>query len=121
MKKVRVLKKMPFAEIGEKLSITQRFYYFGVEFLWNEHAVKQMISNGWLEWVEEDKSLEEKFNDYQKKQWQIRMPLTDLVNIARTHFLEVFDKKQKQLGMKQNHTGLDYIRKALENDGKENL
>ena len=54
-KKVRVLKEMPFAKVGEELSFED---YFLMDAKTNSDV---LFATGWLEWVEEEKSLEEKF------------------------------------------------------------
>ena len=54
MKKVRVLKEMPKVRVGEEVFATCDLFY-----TWRDSVgIDFLITNGWLEWVEEDKSLE---------------------------------------------------------------
>jgi len=63
MKKVRVLKEMPFAKVGEELELEEdkpicesKLSKFGF-------YVYHLVAHGWCEYIEEPKSLEEKFTD----------------------------------------------------------
>lgn len=67
MRKVRVLREMPFAKVGDT-AIESRdgsFYIKGQKSVdcYTRFQVDYLIEDGWLSWVEEEKSLEEKFQD----------------------------------------------------------
>jgi len=66
MKRVRVLKDMPFAKVGEEFDISIDGFiidnkcdgmYIGLD-------PSTFVRDGWLEWVEEPKSLEEKMKEH---------------------------------------------------------
>ena len=111
MKKVRVLREMPFARVGTILEIDS--------FL--EDIVGALRAKGYVEWLEEDKSLEEKFRDRACEKdshyWGM-LDLEKLAQIAKDHYLAVFDKirrkKEQQVGQWCSEN-LNDIRKALEN------
>ena len=119
MKKVRVLKEMPFAKVGEEFETRgcpedqkDGLYLPG----WSFHpsAVESMIRTSWLEWVEEEKSLEEKF----KGLWlsKTNQAYTKYSHTAKDHFLEVFDKAHIKYWGDPTVLNIyaQHIRKALE-------
>jgi len=111
MKKVRVLKEMPFAKVGEEFELPPdgtwcidndcegKKTWFGLEIL-------KLIDNGWLEWVEEEKSLTrkifEKFNSESINYRYKESLCATFAQIAREHYQEDFKKR------------LDSIQKHLE-------
>jgi len=118
MKKVRVLKEMPFAKVGEEFELTiHNCIDFGDVALHKDNVIHWEM-NGYLEWVEEDKSLEEKFEIYYAESTldHNNSIKSDLAKIAKEHYLGVFDKA---LDGYANLNGYDskrerHIRKALE-------
>lgn len=59
MKKVRVLKEMPFAKIGlvEESDNSGYFHIGECTVIWNPKEIQKWIDTGWLEWVKEPKEL----------------------------------------------------------------
>jgi len=84
MKKVRVLKaQMGLWEhpVGEVLEVT-------------ESLGERMVAGGSYEWVEEPKTLEQKFNDYNGDPKDLDIDCIEakvLAQIAKEHYLEVVD------------------------------
>ena len=119
MKKVRVIKEMPFAKVGEevKLNKCKQATFQGV--VHTQATVRKLVGKGYLEYVtkpkvEEPRTLEEKFHKY----FLGKAVITDLAKLAKEHYLEVFDKF-----LEHNHHAkfmfkygeyLKNIRKALE-------
>ncbi len=102
MKKVRVLKEMPFAKVGDVID-TKLFpcdlYFF-------------LTKNKYIEWVEEPKSLEEKFDIFLGGGFNARR---GLAQIAREHYLGVVDEASAVYAGEQYHGDkANHIRKALE-------
>jgi len=88
MRKVRVLKATPYFKVGDILNDSVFWPY--------EDFLNNLIKNGWLEWVEEDKSLEEEFSDTAKKSRNFYMN-SDLwhslfAKIAKEHYQKKFDE-----------------------------
>lgn len=84
-RKVRVLKEMPFAKVGKELEV---ICGFGVDVVFindTAHKVDPLIGE-WLEWVEGEKSFEEKL----RKEGYFRPE--EIAQIAKEHYLGVFDK-----------------------------
>lgn len=122
MKKIRVIKDLPFAKVGEEFDLNCD----GELYIWSgRHTIimiEKMIKDGWLEWVEEPKTLEDKFRD-KYSVWYPESPnnykMIALAHIAKEHYLEVFDKfntgkiVEVELDAIIKHIGL--LRKALEN------
>ena len=120
MKRVRVLKEIPFAKVGEELEL-QHDGSFCLQGscqcsypVFYRDNLTLMIEDGWLEWVEEEKSLEDKFMEAGVNCYNY-----DPVKIAKDHYLEVFDKVAKPGSpIEISHEGLrqfyESIRKALE-------
>jgi len=121
MNKVIVLKKMPFKinrDIGEILELT---FYNGITeslkqgYFFGKTAIKDMIGEGYLKWVEEEKTLEE---EIENKLCQIpsiagsRSISLDLAQIATDHFKSKFDEaRTEQRGNDCKSCG--FIRKAM--------
>lgn len=123
MKRVRVLKEMPFAKVGEQFETTKFGGGFNIVFegtIWGDVQIEKLIKDGWLECVE-DKSLEEKLDiDVSTNYTSNR---TKLAQIATYHFKERFDKSEIastirvhsgwDIGEKECLRISDEIRKAL--------
>jgi hypothetical protein len=62
MKKVRVEKEMPFVEVGEVLEVDNSSGIIIRNSKFFPSEVFDLIAQGWLSWVEDDKSLEEKLS-----------------------------------------------------------
>ena len=121
MKRVRVCKEMPFAKVGEELEVKMegdwQYIETGGERPIMQYPVIALINRGWLEWVEEDKSLEEKIYNWYTDghyiectdKWD-RDNAKELAQIAKDYHLAVFDKERRdnRLGTIQD------LRKALE-------
>ena len=126
MKKVRVLKEIHFAKVGEEFELKEvESYKFGVgesdymNITINPTAfssafsrsikIKDLIQDGWLEWVEEEKSLEEKFkmivgNETSKEAFLV----------AKEHYQKKFDEALAEWRptVGTNLTSHEWIRKA---------
>ena len=135
MKKVRVTKEFPFVNVGDEFLISGDSLLININGLSNGLSFEtRFLESGmigkWLEWVEEDKTLEEKFEetlvgtcievDNPKNYTAVKMLLHEeldkLAQIARTHALEVFNKKEEEI-CRENTTynqKIKCIRKALE-------
>jgi len=111
MKKLRVIVETPYHKVGDIIECDDHYNYYD-----------NVVNNGYLEWVEEDKSLKKKFIDILKGTKLYDPPIAPqdkLTNIAKEHYLEVFDKKRKELMKEGCLTTQDEhsrIRKAIEND-----
>jgi hypothetical protein len=128
MKKVRVLKDMPFAEVGEEIELSQvgSMQYvdaFG-ERLWRygDIAVEGMVKDGWIEWVEEEKSLEDKFRATKMSLSKDDIDyLYGLACMARKHenkrYLRVID--EIIINRESWQDSLDIIRQAIKKAGEE--
>ncbi len=124
MRKVKCIKELPFCKIGEEFEMLHGLY---CNFNNNHCAAKKgtnwfpvdvLIKDGWLEWVEEEKSLEEELHSelYQ----HIGTSGCHLVaRIARKHenkrYLKVLDK----LILDKYRLNAQDIRQAIEKAGGE--
>ncbi len=124
--KVRVLKKLPFAEVGEVINISDGDY-FGTFDMFNLESkgldcgiykekkpvhVFDMINKGWLEKVKEEsltKIIYKKYEQYLN--WS---DAEKLAQIAKEHYLEVFDKSYDKGVDKNCDSCINVGRKALE-------
>lgn len=109
MRRVKVLKEMPFAKVGEEINTLD--FCFLIAFGGTQES---LIKDGWLEYVEEEKTLEEKIKE-QVITTTSCSTLNDtscksLSQIAKEHYLEVFDKAT----IRSVSTEAITIRKALE-------
>lgn len=112
VRKVRVGKEMPWANIGEEYVIDERGgFYLGVErplhYIYRNDLIL-LLNGGWLEEVKEEKTLAEKMMGCK--------PYNELAEIARQHYLERFDKVAGEHGFKSMHTYVT-LRKIFE-EGK---
>ena len=119
MKKVRVLKEMPFAKVGEELDLNDNTPFWGYITKGGSSvcpSIETLMNDGWLEWVEEEKRLEDKFIDScttfgETTKWEV------LVSVAKQHTLEVVKKALKPHKFPNNdreEAMYLYICKALE-------
>ena len=123
MKKVKVLKEMPFAKVGNEFELCEAGWlkltsikddYLPIR----PQEVQQMIKDGWLEWVEEEKSLPCKIMESYPR--LTKMESVGSAHLAKEHCLEVFDEALKNyaLNMRQHDKDQEsatmVIRKALE-------
>jgi len=97
MKKVRVTKEFPFVNVGDEFLISEDSMLFNINGVCFEtRFLESGMIGKWLEWVEEDKSLEEKFNDEieKNKSFFMESELWNkvLAKIATDHFKERFNK-----------------------------
>ena len=117
MTKVRVLKAMPFAKAGEVKEVNPDGSVMLIPdvFPTSPHSIKNMIDNGWLEYIKEPKMLEEKFGEYLDKAHEYKdIPRTTLAQIAITHFKEIFDKTRIDWNNnKMSGNFRDCLRKAM--------
>ncbi len=117
MKKVIVLKEMPFAKVGDIIECISGFWQFGC-FQLNEYGMNNWIEGGWLEWVEEEKSLMDKILIRlirQKKNISDEQQAIDFTIISRDHTLEVFDKAFSICNCTECKHMKVIVRTALEN------
>jgi len=118
MKKVRVLKEMPFTKVGKEMEVIDdsvewcNHYYHG-------DNLNQLFKDGWLEWVEEEKSLLDNFNKIDNAESYSSLQCLknkQKITVAKQHFLQVFDKAKNEEISRYTWT-LKHeanIRKALE-------
>lgn len=102
MKKVRILKDlMPFFEKKDGI-----FDIVHIQENFSKKAIKFLLDNKYLEWVEEEKSLEERLVGN-------HLPV-DQAQIATDYFRDKFDKADDRhsTGEIDEHLGL-YLRTAL--------
>lgn len=122
MKKVRVLKEMPFAKVGEEsYTIEHGIFQYGQQLGGYNLYVKDIdkwIKDGWLEWVEEPKSLEEKLEQLKLRvtaENYITLKYEDtalVAQIAKEHYLAVVNKVIEECGVVYGRK--EVIRKAIE-------
>jgi len=110
MRKVRVEKEMPFAKVGEEFEVKDYHIRVGGLRPFQSYPIMQLVADGWLSWVEEEKSLEEKF----EKLGSSFSGKNAYANIAKSHYLEVFEKCCKEQLHDCSNYPLNYIRTALE-------
>ena len=101
MKKVRVLRVMPFAKIGDQWYVDAEGMIYerdgNCALLYQGVYPDQFIKEGWLEWVNEEKSLSDKFlnaiydNDVSGHDLG-KSSINELAQTAKEHYLGVFDK-----------------------------
>ncbi len=103
MKKVRVIKEMPFAKVGTVIELDEvRSNSIvintidGLYYRFVKDELTYLIEDKWLEWVKEEKSLEEKFKimlfSVARRESELsELDYLHLSSIATTHFLEAFD------------------------------
>ncbi len=130
MKKVRVLKEMPFAKVGEELqvfcvtSIIRIFHKSkrqGAYIEYFEEDIENLLGV-WLEWVEEEKSLEEEFinnvacrqvAEFEKEKYgdltlcppgPYRIDYEGLAQIAKDHFKKKFDEAEAPVCSECSHS-----------------
>lgn len=111
--KVIVKRIMPGIEIGETFDLNDTGVLFKIGFISFEYAgLKKLIEKGWFEEVKE-----ESLNDKLKKaDFLCANDRKEIVQIAKEHDLEVFDKAAKNM----EHEGMpayervQKLRKAIE-------
>ena len=89
MKKVRVIKVMPFVEVGSEWNISHDAGYIKDDSadIYDGLCPSKLIQDGYLEWVKKPRSLEKLFLERLRKDGNIGIELlADLVDIARNHF-----------------------------------
>jgi len=131
MKKIRVTRDMPFAKVGEIFDpneLTKMIRSFNGNIMRREDCIHRMIRDGWIEFVKEDKSLEEKIiNKYGKLSTEYFTDnfndfIRNFSNIAKEHHIDIIKKRFNikddyfSLGEKQI---INTIIKVMENDGRE--
>ncbi len=118
--KVRVLKEMPFAKVGEKFECANEKWNNKpshsdiIQFNSNNTVtmnIEDMVKDGWLEWIEEDKSLEKKIEIPLIGSQLTLLVIREIAQIANDHFLEVFDKTTRG---NWSSSIFNDLRKALE-------
>ena len=108
--KVRVLKEMPFAKVGEVFEadnskgITLKLRK---ETFWlNRYGIVEWIRDGWLEEVKEE-SLEDKYNALS---YRIGDTSEELAQIAKDHYLNIVTQWEEN----EDVCSVKSLRKALE-------
>lgn len=126
MKKVRVLKELPGQKIGVELLIDEdsgitlkgQNYWIPIE----EDEVLQMIEDGWLEYVEEERTLQKKISETPFERCENHEGLLYIdypscaafSNVAREHFLGVVNKVfEEDGGVFSNSSIANSIRNAI--------
>ena len=122
MKKVRILKEMPFAKVGTVWE--DHSGGISIDICTIEYPIRNihwLVKDGWLEWVEEEKTLEEKiklvtWRYYPKEEDDARQWSRDAAQIAKEHYLGVFDKANlsRDLMTEECRGCFECNRKALE-------
>lgn len=96
MRKVRVLREMPYGKVGEIWKENSGGYYSDISF--GITAVNKMVKDGWLEWIEDPKTLVDKFkekiplNDIEIYNAMSVKNMEELAKIAMNHAVEVAEK-----------------------------
>jgi len=130
--KVKVLKEMPLAKVGEVLHMEEignklRHYHKtrnNCAYLeWFRDDFKIMMA-GWLEEVKEESLYEKFYHSDLDSKWGSEAWVKYMAQIAKEHYLEVFDRAKKDwLGnykespltdVSTYNTAIPFIRKALE-------
>lgn len=111
--KIRVLKDLPWAKVGEEVILTVRIgdrynwpskqHIYGVGI--NKDEIHQMAEDGWITFVEEKKTLKEKLR---AADFSCASAL-GAIEICRQHFLEALPKEESYL-----MSGIGLCRKAIE-------
>jgi len=111
MKKVRVEREIPFAKVGEEFELTEDNTLYiktmkELHYRFFKSEVDKLVSDGFLSWIEQPKSLEDKFNDFSGRLIESindsadyvsnRLTAKKLSKIAKEHYLEAFDKAVDQ-------------------------
>ncbi len=119
MRKVRVEKLLPFTEIGKEIKLNEtNGIVLGKIILLTQDTIVALIKEGFLSWVKEEKTLEEKFLDYGISGHP------QLAKIATDHFkgmvrgedvMKCFDEKYKEwyAGGFKTHGWDNFVRAAL--------
>ena len=124
MKEVRVLKEMPFAKVGEEFEVNDQYIDFGNGWSCSGgQAIGQNIDAGWLEWVKEERSLEEEFDEADNNApARLISSNRSKAQIATDHerkrYMKKFDKAVKPGSViyydkPRDFNICDYIRKAM--------
>jgi len=109
MKTVRVLKEMPGCIVGQ-VYVPNEDSRFGFD-CFQGVSIDWMVNYGWLEIVEEDKSLAEKLDFLSSLNREDRI---QVAQIAKKHYLDAFDKVRPNNPVPNIFGDVDVIRKALE-------
>ena len=121
-KKVRVIKEMSFvkvvAKVGEEFELDKNNGLNFVSNTWfnSESIEKMVVDEGLLEYVEEDKSLEDELNmaGIEMVQFEERyVSVPHCLRIVKKRYLDVFDKTKDELSTFE-YSSLTILRKALE-------
>jgi len=120
-KKVRVLREMPYITVGDTWELDDDgSWEINCDRIFSPSEVIGLIGD-YIEWVEELKSLGEKFNTA----WAncdgdgLKLFLKSLPKLARSHYLEIFDKAETDhadLSDESMDDAINFIRKAIENN-----
>jgi len=112
MKKVRCIKEMPFCKVGEVFEVDNSGCLVFKTTI--SYEVDKSVKDGWLEWVEEEKSLELKLEDIFSacSTGTCNNIISKIICTTREHYLAVFDKETKG----NNHVNyVDKVRQSLTN------
>lgn len=121
MKKVKVEKDLPGLEIGQIIDVSPNTCWAVISGV--PITIEEMVDTDFLSWVEEEKTLEEKFAD----KYPYAAPgkyLEELAQLAKEHYLEVFSAARAAgslypdgfVGLSSGNISesLDKVRKVLE-------
>lgn len=123
MKKVKVLVVMPFVKVEEVISpetvscVPGEYWKIGRS-RYDIGEIEVLVEDGFVEWIEEPKSLEEKFNDIfdsnhqahaSAEYWKSAVK-AQILRIAKEHYLEAVDKTFK---VREVSTVSDYVAKLI--------
>lgn len=103
MKRVRVLKEMPFAKVWEEFEVTEfnlkheDDYCTIGDFNVDMKTLEKWFYDGWLEWVEEDKSLADEIHGEWIKPGVDAVTINkeraeSIAQIAKEHYQKKFDE-----------------------------
>jgi len=113
-KRVRVLKEMPFAKVGfeYQINLTKHIFIGGMEL--STHELEDLIDRNWLEWVEEDKSLAQKYKDIGKVYDNTAEEMAQIADIHyKEYYQKKFDEAADELHGNIGMDGISTIRKAM--------
>lgn len=122
IKRVRVLREMPFAKVGEEFEPNGLLVTIGKIYTWSKFtcSANALVDGGWIEWVEEEKSLEDKFMDVElPKDGEMcgncfgPKATKILFQIATDHFKEKFNEAIKEYDSTCGNENRDSQRKVI--------
>lgn len=106
--KLRVLRELPCSSVGDILECNHNLHIF--EFCGSSISVPNMIALGWLEEIQEDKSLEERLDC--RIYCLTKLEAKEIAEFAKSHILERVEKLNDGTGILDLGDTLDAIKTA---------